>query len=92
MEQSEAKNLTERLNWLGSKICEDAPQLCVEFAADVGHFITQEAIDRAEGFSKDRFDRISGELVEEVRSIVNPRRATRLSFTLSRPIQRPGME
>jgi hypothetical protein len=83
-EQSEAKNLTERLNWSSNTICKDAPQLCFEFAAK--HFITQEAICETESFSKDRFDRLSEDLVEGVRNVVDSQRVTELTFTLPRPI------
>lgn len=67
-EQNEAKNLTESLNFLSNQICKDARQLCVIHAARVGCVITQEVVDQAESVSKCRFDKISGDLVENVRS------------------------
>jgi hypothetical protein len=71
-EQTEAKGLTERLNWLSNQICQDAPQLCLEFAAQFGNsIITQEAIDRAESASKERFTRLSQDQVEKVRDVVD---------------------
>jgi hypothetical protein len=75
-EQSEAKDLTNRLNWLSNTICEDAPQLCFEYAADLGHFIAPEAINHSESLSKDRFDRLSDDLVEKVHNVVDSQRAT----------------
>jgi hypothetical protein len=76
---------------LSNKICEDAPQVCFESAADFGGPITQKTIDGAESFSKDRFDRVSKDLVEKVRDVVDSQGLTTLTFTLLRPIHEPRM-
>jgi hypothetical protein len=69
-EQSEAKKLTESINWLIDRICKDAPQLCID-PANRSHSITKEAIDRAESYSKDRFTRLSQEQVRKVRNVMD---------------------
>lgn len=46
-EQGEAKDLIERLNWLSDQILQDAPQPSLQFAAELRHFITQEANNHA---------------------------------------------
>jgi hypothetical protein len=70
-EQKEAKQMTENLNWLSDEICQGAPKLCREFAADFENFITQEAIDRAERFSEERFTRLSQDRVENVCNVID---------------------
>jgi hypothetical protein len=77
---------------LSNTICKDAQQVCFEFAADVGDFITQEAIDSTESLSKDRFDRLSEDLVKKVHNVIDSQRLTKLTFTLLRRIQTPWME
>jgi hypothetical protein len=70
-EQIQAKELIESISWLNNKICEDVPQLCINFAAGSGHSITQEAIDRAERLSEERFARLSQDQVEKVRNFID---------------------